>query len=222
MNASHAELPESARSKKAIKTLSNDLSVELKEHGLNLGSAIYIRIFKQSSELELWVQKSSGDYKLFKVFPICTFSGDLGPKLSEGDGQSPEGFYYVTPKRMNPWSQFHLSFNLGFPNAYDRYHNRTGSALMVHGNCVSIGCYAMTDPLIEEIYTVADSALRAGQPFFRVHIFPFRMTEQKLSQYKNHHWYAFWRNLQQGYELFEHHQIPPNVEIVAGQYVFNY
>jgi murein L,D-transpeptidase YafK len=122
---------------------------------------------------------------------------------------------------MNPLSNYHLSFNLGYPNSYDRLHGRTGSALMVHGSCVSIGCYAMTDKGIEEIFTLADAALCNGQPFFRVHIFPFPMTEENMRKHVNSKWYEFWKNLKEGYDFFEEggHN-PPNVEVKNKQYVF--
>ncbi|MFQ5604064.1 MAG: murein L,D-transpeptidase family protein [bacterium] len=119
--------------------------------------------------------------------------------------QSPEGYYFVTPKQLNPLSNFHLSFNIGYPNQYDRFHKRTGNAIMVHGNCVSIGCYAMTDPSIEEIYALADAAFRKGQKYIRVHIFPFRLTVENLAQYQNSRWFDFWQNLKQGFDYFEKH-----------------
>lgn len=195
------------------------MSRELKVHQLELGSPIFIRIFKESKELEVWVKK--GDrFQLFKNYPIHYFSGTLGPKLKEGDRQAPEGFYYVSASRMNPNSRFHLSFNLGYPNKYDRGLGRTGSALMVHGNTVSIGCFAMTDPLIEEIYTLADQALRNGQKFFRVHIFPFRMTEENMVRHRNSKWIEFWKNLKTGYDYFEKSWSPPNVEVENKVYTF--
>ena len=185
------------------------------------GAPIFVRIFKQENELELWLQGDDGAFDLFKTYNICAWSGALGPKLQQGDGQSPEGFYFVTPQAMNPQSQFHLSFNLGFPNAYDRKHGRTGSFLMVHGDCVSIGCYAMTDAAIEEIYLLADAAFSHGQPFFRVHAFPFRMSEEAMAAHTNSEWIDFWRNLKAGYDWFESHGKPPNVGVSHGQYVFN-
>jgi len=121
---------------------------------------------------------------------------------------------------MNPMSRFHLSFDLGYPNAYDRYYGRTGSALMVHGDCVSIGCYAMTDPGIEEIYALADAALRGGQPFFRVHIFPFRRTPDRIRRSRGSRWWEVWRNLQEGYAFFEREGRPPDVNVREGRYVF--
>jgi len=212
-------VPESHRSRKAAEKVSPILSRELKVHQLKLGSPIFIRIFKESKELEVWVKK--GDrFQLLKNYPIHYFSGTLGPKLKEGDRQAPEGFYYVSASRMNPNSRFHLSFNFGYPNKYDRALGRTGSALMVHGNTVSIGCFAMTDPLIEEIYTLADQALRNGQKFFRVHIFPFRMTEENMFRHRNSEWIEFWKNLKTGYDYFEKAWSPPGVEVENKLYTF--
>lgn len=196
------------------------LQAEYGAAGLTWGAPVFIRIFKQSRELELWVQNSAS-FTLFKTFPICSFSGDLGPKLAEGDRQSPEGFYRVAPAQMNPNSSYHLSFNLGFPNAYDRSHGRTGSYLMVHGDCLSIGCYAMTDAGIEEIYLAADAAHQGGQAAFDVHIFPFRMTEAAMARQSDHRWAEYWQNLRQGYDLFEADHRPPRVDNQAGRYVFS-
>ncbi len=212
-------IPESRRSRESIERVRPLLVQELNEKELRLGNPIFVRIFKESRELELWVQ-GTGTYELFKKYDICAASGDLGPKLEEGDNQSPEGFYFVTPEQLNPSSSYHLSFNLGYPNVYDRFHRRTGSALMVHGRCVSIGCYAMTDPAIEEIYAMVDAAFRGGQPFFRVHVFPFRLSDTKLQQERNSGWVDFWRNLQTGYDYFEREGHPPNVTVSAGKYVF--
>ena len=184
-----------------------------------MGSPVFIRIFKEESQLELWVQGESR-FELFRTYAICAWSGELGPKLAEGDGQSPEGFYYVNSARMNALSTFHLSFNLGFPNAYDRAHERTGSFLMVHGDCVSIGCYAMTDPAIEQIWALADAALRGGQSFFRVHVFPFRMTTEKLAAHSDSDWHGFWTELKQGHDLFESTGWPPNTTVRRQSHVF--
>ncbi|MCO7224186.1 L,D-transpeptidase family protein [Pleionea sp. CnH1-48] len=213
-------LPESDRSNQAIAKNKPALEALLAQKKLSLGASVFIRVFKEESLLEAWVANTGGSFELFKTYEICTFSGDLGPKLKEGDRQSPEGFYFVKPNQLNPWSRFHLSFNLGYPNAYDRYHKRTGSALMIHGNCVSIGCYAMTDPYIEEIYTLVNAALANGQGFFRVHAFPFRMTEERLNREKNHQWYSFWKNLKEGYDWFEEKGTPPNVTVSNGRYMF--
>ena len=189
----------------------------LKRNGIVKGAPVFIRIFKQESELELWAENGDA-YLLVKRYPICKWSGTLGPKLKEGDLQSPEGFYSVTPDRLNPNSRFHLSFNVGFPNAYDKAHGRTGSFLMVHGNCVSIGCYAMTDPGIEEIYGMVEAALAAGQPSVQVHIFPFKMTGDNLRAHEKSKWIGFWRNLKQGYDAFETRKRPPEIVVDGGHY----
>ncbi|MFH2044849.1 MAG: murein L,D-transpeptidase family protein [Pseudomonadota bacterium] len=214
-------IPTSSRANKAIANVTPVLKKELAKAGLKYGAPIFIRIFKEENELEVWLKESKG-YKLFKIYHICTYGpGGLGPKTKQGDGKAPEGFYYVKPNQLNPVSQFHLSFNLGYPNEYDRIHKRTGSALMVHGNCVSIGCYAMTDKKIEEIYTLGYTALKNGQKFFRVHIFPFRMTDKNMLNHRKSNWYLFWQNLKEGYDLFEEKgHIPPNVEVENGRYVF--
>ena len=216
-----AEFPTSKRAEKAIDKVEPSLKTALKLRGLEFGAPIFIRIFKQPGVLEVWVESKDGKYKKFKDYQICTFSGNLGPKIKQGDNQSPEGFYFVNASRLNPWSQFHLSFNLGYPNQYDRYHGRTGSALMVHGNCVSIGCYAMTDNYINEIYAIADAALRNGQSYFRVHSFPFKFDTNKLEEHKENKWYSFWQNLKTGYDYFEINQRPPNVNVKNGIYTFN-
>jgi len=186
---------------------------------LRLGAPVFLRIFKQEGELEVWVQKDAR-FDLFRMYRICTYSGSLGPKLQQGDNQAPEGFYFVRPQQMNPSSQFHLAFNLGYPNAFDRAHGRTGDFLMVHGSCVSVGCYAMTNPFIEEIWTVADAALRAGQPFFRVHVFPFRMTEANMQAHRRSRWLDFWLNLKEGYDWFEREGRPPDVTVREKRYAF--
>lgn len=186
---------------------------------LRWGAPVFIRIFKEEKELELWVDDGKV-FKHFKTWPICKYSGKLGPKLKEGDQQAPEGFYFVPRSRMNPRSRFHLSFNLGYPNTYDRAHKRTGSALMVHGNCVSIGCYAMTNARIEEIYSLCDAALKGGQRFFRVHSFPFRMTEANMKRHAQSKWIEEWYNLKQGYDWFEKSKRPPNVTVSVRRYLF--
>ncbi len=212
-------VPTSQRSIKAVASVKDKLTQELAKKGLAYGSPIFIRIFKQSHELEVWVKKAK-TFHHFKTYKICKYSGELGAKTKEGDKQAPEGFYFVTPNQLNPNSRYHLSFNLGYPNAYERAKGYTGSALMVHGKCVSIGCYAMTDSYINEIYALAQSALEHGQPFFRVHALPFRLEDSQLEQYKDNRWYDFWKNLQQGYKYFQQHKIPPNVTVQDGRYSF--
>lgn len=212
--------PAQSRAARAAARVKPNLQAELAEQGLAWGAPIFIRIFKRPAELEIWAQDAD-QFKLFKTYPICTYSGDLGPKLQQGDHQAPEGFYFIRAHQLNPASSYHLSFNLGYPNAYDRAHSRTGDYLMVHGDCVSIGCYAMTDPAIEEIYTLLSAALEAGQPFVRVHIFPFPLTDKALGRHKDSKWNKFWNNLAEGYRWFEEHKFPPNVEVRNKRYTFN-
>ncbi|MGB2186801.1 MAG: L,D-transpeptidase family protein [Akkermansiaceae bacterium] len=209
------------REKDVITRMTPRLSRELNALDLELGSPVFIRVFKESLELELWVQQGgSGSFKLFKSWPIAAVSGKLGPKLAEGDRQAPEGFYYVGKSQMKPDSRFHLAFNIGYPNAYDRAHNRDGSFIMVHGNRVSIGCFAMTDPAMEEIYTLCHAALEEGQPFFRVHVFPFRMEAGRLAVESGNPSFEFWSNLQQGYAWFENKRTPPDVSVSNKRYTF--
>ena len=194
------------------------IAAEMSSFGASLGEPVLIRIFKQSNELELWVRRGDA-FALHKTFPICTWSGTLGPKLREGDGQSPEGFYRVSRSQLNPQSNYHLSFNLGFPNAYDRAHGRTGSFLMVHGACVSIGCYAMTDAGIEEIYLIVEAALSGGQDAIDVHVFPFRMTPEAWARHRVPQWESFWQMLQPAYDRFEATRLPPVIGVANGAYV---
>lgn len=188
----------------------------LEDKNLTYGKAVFIRIFKAEKVLEVWV-KQGEQFALFKTYPICTFSGSLGPKLRQGDGQSPEGFYRVGLSQLNPVSRYHLSFNLGYPNAYDRANRRTGDFLMVHGNCVSIGCYAMGDDAIEEIYTLMEAALRNGQSGIDVHVFPFRFDTTKIV-WQNSDWKTFWSDLKLGFDAFNRTGRPPTVSVVNKRY----
>jgi murein L,D-transpeptidase YafK len=195
------------------------LEARLTEQDVALGAPIFIRIFKLESELELWVEKY-GRFVRFATYPICLWSGRLGPKIREGDRQAPEGFYTVATEQLNPESRWHRSFNLGFPNAFDRAHGRNGSFLMVHGGCGSIGCYAMTDPVVDEIWRLVTAALDKGQAQFAVHVFPFRMTERNLRLRRGYQWESFWADLKRGYDLFEQAKVPPAVSVCNGRYVF--
>jgi murein L,D-transpeptidase YafK len=195
------------------------LDERLAAKGAKLGVPIFTRIFKLESELELWVEKG-GRYELFATYPICLWSGRLGPKLREGDKQAPEGFYTVDTDALNPNSRWHRSFNLGFPNAFDQAHGRTGSFLMVHGGCTSVGCYAMTDAVVDEIWRMVTSALDGGQERFAVQVFPFRMTERNLAVRRGDRWAGFWAELKRGYDLFEKDRVPPVVSVCKGRYAF--
>jgi murein L,D-transpeptidase YafK len=206
------------RAQAAAARVAPRLRRELSEAKLRFGATPFIRIFKLENELELWLAGDDG-YRLFRRYPICAWSGELGPKLRQGDGQAPEGFYRVRRGQMNPASRYHLSFNLGYPNAYDRQHGRTGDYLMVHGNCVSIGCYAMGDAAIEEIYTLMGAAFDAGTRAVEVHAFPFRFDRPDLEQrLADPQWGEFWRELKTGFDAFEHNAQPPEIAVVHGHY----
>jgi murein L,D-transpeptidase YafK len=194
-----------------------ELDKRLAAQEVALGAPVFIRIFKLEFELELWLQR--GDrFERFAVYPICRWSGALGPKLREGDWQAPEGFYAVDAKALNPHSRWHRAFNLGFPNPLDRAHGRTGSYLMVHGGCSSIGCYAMTDPVIDEIWRLVLAALQKGQRRFHVHIFPFRMTGDNLARRGGSPWHPFWQDLKPAYDAVEATGLPPKISVCDGRY----
>jgi murein L,D-transpeptidase YafK len=206
---------------KANKELPQKLVDLMKSRGMATTSPILVRIFKEEGQFEVWKQKGDGGYGLIATYPICKWSGQLGPKFIEGDRQAPEGFYDIHPSQMNPNSKYYLSFNIGFPNAYDRAHNRTGANLMVHGACSSSGCYSMNDAQVSQIYAFARDAFRGGQEAFQLQAFPFRMTAANMARYRNDPNYDFWKMLKEGYDQFEIAHLPPKVDVCEGRYVFN-
>jgi murein L,D-transpeptidase YafK len=193
---------------------------ELGKKGFALGQPIFVRIFKMPGILEVWMM-SDNRYRLYKEYPICCYSGYPGPKLQEGDWQSPEGFYTVSARQMNPNSSYHLSFNVGYPNEFDRARRRTGSSIMVHGECSSRGCFAMGNSQMEEIYLLAHSALTYGQQRFGLHIFPFKLTARNLFKFRSSPWIGFWKKLQPGFEFFEQQHKIPDIVVKQGNYVIN-
>ncbi|MBN9232378.1 MULTISPECIES: L,D-transpeptidase family protein [Phyllobacteriaceae] len=205
----------------ANKQLPEKVLAEMRAKGMNRNAPIVGRIFKEENVVEVWKQKTNGRYEVIATYPICRYSGKLGPKYTEGDRQAPEGFYTVRPGQMNPKSGYHLSFNIGYPNAYDRANGRTGSNLMVHGACSSSGCYSMNDPQIEEIYAFARDAFKGGQTEFQIQAFPFRMTAANMARYRNDPNYDFWKMLKVGYDNFEITKVPPKVDVCEKRYVFN-
>ena len=204
-----------------MQPLSAEILAELDARQMTRDAPILIRIFKEESELELWKADKSGRFALLRTYPICRWSGSLGPKFQEGDGQAPEGFYMITPNLMNPNSAYYLAINTGFPNAYDRANRRTGSALMIHGDCASVGCYAMTDEQISEIYSLAREAFFAGQRAFQVQAYPFRMSPLNMARHRDSPHLAFWKVLKQGYDHFEVARKEPNVAVCDRRYVFD-
>ncbi|WP_421725411.1 L,D-transpeptidase family protein [Bauldia sp.] len=206
---------------KEIRPVSDRLVGEMKQSGMKETSPIFVRIFKEESEMEIWKERPDGRYALLKTYDICKWSGVLGPKLKEGDRQAPEGFYVVKPAQMNPKSKYYLSFNIGYPNTFDRAHERTGSHLMVHGGCSSAGCYSMTDEDAGEIFALARDAFKGGQRAFQIQAFPFRMTPENFAKHRGDANMEFWKNLKVGYDHFEVTRKVPKVDVCGKRYVFN-
>jgi murein L,D-transpeptidase YafK len=211
----------SVTSERALRPLSSELAAEMEKKNMPKESPILVRIFKEESELEVWKEDANGQFALLKTYPICRWSGELGPKVKEGDRQAPEGFYAITPGQMNPNSNYYLAFNLGFPNAFDRANDRSGAFLMVHGDCSSAGCYAMTDEQIQEIYTLGRDAFLGGQKSFQVQAYPFHMTPTNLAKHRNNPAMAFWRNIKEGNDHFMVSRAEPKVDVCEKHYVFD-
>lgn len=190
--------------------------------------AIFIRIFKREQRLEVWSRADTGQaYVHVKDYPICASSGDLGPKRRMGDCQVPEGFYRIN--HFNPFSNFHLSLGVDYPNASDRYFSRghnPGGSVYLHGNCVTIGCVPIGDEGIKELYPLAVEARDYGQERIPVHIFPAVLDSAGFSALKAEFGtdpalLGFWANLKQGYDYFESSRRLPAVSIDArGRYGF--
>jgi|SRR6185312_13650793 len=206
---------------KANKALPNELIQKIAAIGSTPGAPMMMRIFKQDSVLEVWKQTGSGRYALLTTYKICAWSGGLGPKIAEGDRQSPEGFYNITPGLMNAKSSYYLAFNTGFPNKFDKAWGRTGGDLMVHGDCSSSGCYAMNDDAISQIFGLMRETFKGGARSVQLEIFPFRMTEANLAGLNGSANMAFWRNIKTGYDSFEQTGRPPSWDVCDKKYVFN-
>jgi murein L,D-transpeptidase YafK len=187
---------------------------------MKIGSPIMVRIFKAEAELEVWM-KAGERFELLAIYPICNWAGTLGPKLSEGDMQSPEGLYFIGRRQLHSSTRWRRSLDIGYPNAFDRVHARTGSSILVHGGCTSTGCFAMTDQVIEEIFQLSQAALSHGQKRIHVHAFPFRMTTDNLAAHPHSEWEGFWANLKEAYDLFERTRRPPSVAVCNNRYVIS-
>jgi murein L,D-transpeptidase YafK len=205
---------------KATKELPPELLALLRQKKMPKYSPVVVRVFKEEAELEVWKQDITGHFQILKTYPICRWSGDLGPKLQEGDRQAPEGFYTITPELMNPNSNYYLAINVGYPNSFDRANKRDGSLLMIHGDCSSSGCYAMTDEQISEIYSLARDSL-LGRPSFQVQAYPFRLTPANLVRHRNSPSLAFWKMLKIGNDHFETTHLEPKVDVCNRLYVFD-
>jgi murein L,D-transpeptidase YafK len=210
-----------ATNAKANQPVTPKLLAAMVEKDMDLQSPILVRLFKEEAELEVWKQDRSGRFALLKTYPICRWSGDLGPKVREGDRQAPEGFYSINPGQMNPQSAYYLSFNTGYPNAYDRSLGHTGSQLMVHGDCSSRGCYAMTDEQIAEIYSLGRESFFGGQKAFQFQAYPFKMTPVNMAKHRNNPNMPFWRMIKEGWDHFEVTRQEPKVDFCEKKYVFD-
>ncbi|MDF0520898.1 murein L,D-transpeptidase [Bradyrhizobium yuanmingense] len=210
-----------ATNAKANQPVPPKLIAAMAEKDMDLQSPILVRLFKQEAELEVWKQTRSGQFALLKTYPICRWSGDLGPKVREGDRQAPEGFYSINPSQMNPQSSYYLSFNTGYPNAFDKALGRTGSQLMVHGDCSSRGCYAMTDEQIAEIYSLGRESFFGGQKAFQLQAYPFKMTPVNMARHRNNPNMPFWKMIKEGYDHFEVTRQEPKVDFCEKKYVFD-
>jgi len=206
---------------RSMAPLSPALLADIEQKNMAKESPIMVRVFKEESELEVWKENKDGRFALLKSYPICRWSGELGPKVKVGDRQAPEGFYSITPGLMNPNSNYYLAINTGFPNAYDKANERTGNFLMIHGDCSSSGCYAMTDEQIQEIYALARESFFGGQRAFQIQAYPFKMTALNMAKHRNSPHLAFWRMLKQGYDHFEVTRQEPKVDVCEKRYVFD-
>ncbi len=206
---------------RAMKELSPEMLTLLDQKQMPKDSPILVRVFKEESELEVWKQDTTGRFALLKVYPICRWSGELGPKVREGDRQAPEGFYTITPGLMNPNSNYYLAINTGFPNAYDKANGRNGAFLMIYGDCSSRGCYAMTDEQIGEIYSLARESFLGGQKSFQIQAYPFRMTPANLTRHRTNPNMPFWKMIKEGNDHFVVSHQEPKVDVCDRHYVFD-
>lgn len=217
------------RVKTAYKEKEAIVQKKLGELNLNLNNLnILITVFKSEQEMVIYAKdKTEKKYKLLAVYPICASSGELGPKRMQGDGQVPEGFYYI--ERYNPSSSYHLSLGVSYPNKSDQIKSTAsnlGGDIFIHGECVTIGCMPMTNDKIKEIYIYAIQAKNNGQKKIPVYIFPFKFTESNIAKYKNTYkdnktLLDFWDNLKPGYDHFHSNLEELNTTIdKAGDYHF--
>ena len=206
---------------RALRPLSSETIALFDQKGVSRNAPTLLRAYKKEAELEVWKQKADGSYVYVKTFPMCRWSGQLGPKSREGDRQVPEGFYAITPGQMNPNSNYYLSFNIGYPNAYDRAHGASGGLIMVHGACSSAGCFSMTDEQIAEIYAIARESFAGGQRAIQMQSMPFKMTAENLAKHRLDPNMPFWRQLKKGADMFDVSKQEPSVGLCGRNYGFN-
>lgn len=220
---SGSEPPATERSKAIVEASLAHLAPELAPLGLKPGDPVFLRAFKEESELEIWMKPAEDPhYVLFKVHRLAASAGQAGPKLREGDGQAPEGFYTAKASSMRPETRHYLGIDLGYPNEYDRALGRNGSDLLIHAGDGAGGAYALSPEAMNEVYALADAAFRGGQREVAIHLFPFRLTDARMDKVwaKPSRWTDEWVNLKEGYDFFENVRQPPLVGLAGEEYAF--
>lgn len=217
------------RVRTAIKEKGTVIKHKLKENKLSPENLnILFVAYKAESELDLYVKSpENSTYKKLKTYSICAKSGNLGPKLKQGDQQVPEGFYHID--RFNPVSSYYLSLGINYPNKADKVKSKVknlGGDIFIHGNCVTIGCLPMTDENIKEIFLYAVYAKNNGQQEIPVYIFPFNMNSKNCTHYRkknktNSELLDFWNNLKLGWDNFDKNKTELTIKInKEGNYIF--
>jgi murein L,D-transpeptidase YafK len=208
-------------SRRSLQPIPPETLALMEQAGVNKEAPTLIRTYKKEAELQIWKMRPDGRYVHLKTYPMCRWSGQLGPKTREGDRQVPEGFYSITQGQMNPNSSYYLSFNVGYPNAYDRAFGHGGGSIMVHGACSSAGCFSMTDGQIAEIYAIARTSFNAGQRAIQMQSYPFKMTAENLAKHRLDPHIGFWKQLKEGSDHFEVAGREPSVGVCGRRYVFD-
>jgi len=212
------------RVKAAYDTTWTALQTKLKKDNFSTNFEVFIAAYKAEGKLEVWLRSNGqNQFFLFESYKFCEHSGKLGPKIIEGDLQTPEGFYKINV--FNPESTYHLSLGIDYPNKVDLERTgkdqKPGGDIYIHGNCTTVGCIPLTDEKIKEVYLLAVEAKNAGQEEIQVYIFPFKMTDRNLRKHGKEfpQQLSFWQNLQQGYAYFAKYRTLPSVSEVKGAYL---
>ena len=195
------------------------LTEEFAARGLKLGSPVFLRVYKQSSKMEVWVAQGPR-YALFKTYRICRWSGGLGPKMFEGDRQSPEGLYHITAEDLIVNPRWHRAMNINYPNRFDVVNGRGGSGILIHGKCGSVGCFAIQDNNVEEVYDAVRAALQNGQVSIPVLALPFSFATYAPAVEDTLRLNEFWSDLRRADILFNRDRVPPTAWVCDGRYYF--
>ncbi len=195
------------------------LAAEFAAKDLKLGSPVFIRIYKNTSRMELWVQQGAR-YALFKTYGICRWAGGLGPKMHEGDNQSPEGLYHISSEDLIVNPRWHRAMNINYPNRFDVMNGRGGSGILIHGKCASVGCFAIQDANVEEVYDAVRAALHNGQARIPVLALPFSFAKYAPAVEDTAKMNDFWSDLRRADILFDRDRLPPTAYVCDGRYYF--